>query len=97
MLLDPFCNLWKVFVLLPYVVLFAEVDEEDDGFGGQEEERIDYFDLEQFVSDSAAKAASKYGAICFGVSDWTFYQDSSSEGSKSWDYRDLISGSSGKG
>ena len=32
-------------ILLTDVVLFAEVDEVDDGFGGEEEERIDDFDL----------------------------------------------------
>lgn len=32
-------------VFLPDVVLFTEVDEEDDGFGGEEEEGVYYFDL----------------------------------------------------
>jgi len=34
-----------VFVLLTEVVFFAEVDEVDDGFCGEEEKRIYYFDL----------------------------------------------------
>ena len=32
-------------VLLPDVVFFGEVDKVDDGFCGEEEERVDYFDL----------------------------------------------------
>ena len=34
MLFDPFGNFGEVFVLLPDVVFFAEVDEVDDRFGG---------------------------------------------------------------
>ena len=43
--LDPFGDLGQVLVLLPDVVLLAEVDEEDDGLGGQEEQRVNDFDL----------------------------------------------------
>lgn len=50
MLFDPFGDFGEVFVLLPDVVLLAEVDEEDDGFGGEEEERVDYFDLRTIAS-----------------------------------------------
>lgn len=32
-------------VFLADVVFLAEVDEVDDWFGGEEEERVDYFDL----------------------------------------------------
>ena len=45
MFLDPLGNFRQMLVLLPDVVLFGEVDEIDDGFGGKEEERVDYFDL----------------------------------------------------
>jgi hypothetical protein len=34
-----------VLVLLADIVLLAEVDEEDDRLGGQEEERVDDLDL----------------------------------------------------
>ena len=47
MLFDPFGDFGKVFVFLAYVVFFAEVDEEDDGFGGEKEEGIYYFDLSE--------------------------------------------------
>jgi hypothetical protein len=36
-----------VLVLLAEVVFFRQVDEVDDGFGGEEEEGVDYFDLFQ--------------------------------------------------
>ena len=49
-LLDPFGDFGEVLVLLADVVFFAEVDEVDDGFGGQEEEGVDDFDLEFLVS-----------------------------------------------
>jgi hypothetical protein len=42
---DPLGDLGEVLVLLADVVLFREVDKEDDGFGGEEEERVDDFDL----------------------------------------------------
>ena len=41
----PLGDLGEVLVLLADVVAFAEVDEVDDGFGGEEEEGVDYFDL----------------------------------------------------
>lgn len=47
MLVDPGLDLGQVLVLLADVVLFGEVDEEDDGFGGEELELVDYFDLEE--------------------------------------------------
>jgi hypothetical protein len=34
-----------VLVLLTNIVLLAEVDKEDDGFSGEEEERVDDLDL----------------------------------------------------
>ena len=46
MLFDPFSYFGEVFVFLADVVLFAEVDEVDDWFGGEEEERVYDFDLE---------------------------------------------------
>lgn len=45
-LFDPVGDFGEVFVFLPDVVFFAEVDEEDDGFGGEEEERVYDFDLD---------------------------------------------------
>ena len=45
MFLDPFSNLWEVLVLLSDVIFLAEIDEIDNGFSGEEEERIDNFDL----------------------------------------------------
>ena len=42
---DPFGDFGEVFVFLADVVFFAEVDEEDDGLGGEEEEGVYYFDL----------------------------------------------------
>lgn len=44
-LVDPGFDLREVFVLLPDVVFFREVDEEDYGLGGEEHEGVDYFDL----------------------------------------------------
>jgi hypothetical protein len=38
-------DLRQVFVLLADKILLAEVDEENDGLGGEEEERVDNFDL----------------------------------------------------
>lgn len=43
--LDPFSDLGEVLVLLANVILFAEVDEEDDGLGGEQEKRVDDLDL----------------------------------------------------
>lgn len=45
MCLDPFDDLRQMLVLLPDVILLAEVDEVDDGFGGEKEERVNCFDL----------------------------------------------------
>ncbi len=45
MFLDPFSDLREMLVLLPNVIFLAEVDEIDNGFSGEEEERIDDFDL----------------------------------------------------
>lgn len=44
-LLYPFSDLGKVLVLLPNVILLAEVDEVDDGLGREKEERVDDLDL----------------------------------------------------
>ena len=44
-LLDPCGDLRKVLVLLSDVVALAQVDEVDDGLGGEEEEGIDGLDL----------------------------------------------------
>lgn len=45
MFFDPFGNLRKMLVLLSDVIFLAEVDEVDNGFGAEEEERIYDFDL----------------------------------------------------
>lgn len=45
MFFDPFGDFGEVFVFLADVVFFAEVDEVDDWFGGEEEEGVDYFHL----------------------------------------------------
>lgn len=45
MCLDPIDDLGEMLVLLPNVVLFAKVDEEDDWFCCEEEKRVDVFDL----------------------------------------------------
>lgn len=42
---DPFGDFGEVFVFLADVVFFAEVDEVDDWFCGEEEEGVDHFDL----------------------------------------------------
>ena len=42
---DPFADFGKVLVFLAEVVFFGEVDKVDDWFSGEEEERVDYFDL----------------------------------------------------
>lgn len=52
--LEPFHDFGEVFVFLTEVVFFAEVDHVDYWFGGEEEERVDYFDLsDKIVSKSA--------------------------------------------
>ena len=48
-LFHPFRDFGKVFVFLADVVFFAEVDEEDDGFRGEEEEGVYYFDLSKAI------------------------------------------------
>ena len=45
MFLDPLSDLGKVLVLLADVVLFTEIDEIDNRLCGEEEERVDNFDL----------------------------------------------------
>lgn len=45
MFLDPFSDLREMLVLLADIVLFAKVDQVDDGLCSEEEERIDNFDL----------------------------------------------------
>lgn len=42
----PLGDFGEVLVLLADVVALAEVDEVDDGFCGEEEEGVDYFDLD---------------------------------------------------
>ena len=37
MFFNPFGDLGKMFVFLADVIFFAKIDEEDDGFGGEEE------------------------------------------------------------
>ena len=46
MFLDPFSNLGQVLVLLSDIVLLAQVDKVYDWFRGEEEERVDDFDLD---------------------------------------------------
>lgn len=43
--LDPFHDLGQILVLLPEIVLLGQVDEIDNGLGGEEEQGIDDFDL----------------------------------------------------
>jgi len=57
-LLDPLSDLGKVLVLLADVVLLAEVDEEDNGLSGKEEERIDDLDL-QLISGLVCRLKEK--------------------------------------
>ena len=45
MLFHPLGDFGEVFVFLPNVVLFAEVDEVYNGLGGEKEKRVDDFDL----------------------------------------------------
>ena len=61
--LHPLGDLGEVLVLLADVVAFAEVDQVDDGFGGEEEERVDYFDLGGCVQQEglAFHASSRSG------------------------------------
>ena len=48
-LLNPLDNLGKMLVLLADEVLLGKVDEEDDGLGGEEEERVDDLNLESIA------------------------------------------------
>jgi len=54
-LLDPFGNTWEMLVLLAEVILLTQVDEVDDWLGGEEEERVDDFDLLRVSNDSTKK------------------------------------------
>ena len=45
MFFDPFSDLGQMFVFLPNVVFFGQVHKVDNRFGGEEKERVDYFDL----------------------------------------------------
>lgn len=45
MFLDPLGDLWKVLVLLTYIILLAEVDQINNRLGGKKKEGIYYFDL----------------------------------------------------
>lgn len=47
MLFDPFGDFGQVLVLLADVVFFAEINQVDDWFCGEEEEGVDYFDLRE--------------------------------------------------
>lgn len=79
MLLYPLGNFGQVLVLLADVVLFAEVDEEDDWLGGEEEEWVDDLDLGVFRS---VKYRAEFAGQCIddrvaSKSDRTFYHDTS--------------------
>ena len=50
---DPLGDFGQVLVLLADVVALGEVDEVDDGFGGEEEEWVDYFDLWRHVNNGS--------------------------------------------
>ena len=62
-LLDPGVDLGQVLVLLPQVVLLGEVDEVDDRLGGEEHERVDYFDL--VLGEGSAREKKKTANQCF--------------------------------
>ena len=47
MSLYPFGDFWKVLILLADVVFLREIDEIDDGFGGEEEERVYHLNLQE--------------------------------------------------
>lgn len=59
MFFDPFGNLRKMLVLLADIVLLAQVDEIDDGFGREQQERVDHFDLKQ----SSARSVMPDGSV----------------------------------
>ena len=45
MLLNPLGNLGQMLVLLPDIVLLAEIDEVDDRLGCKKKQRVDDFNL----------------------------------------------------
>ena len=67
-LFDPFCNLRKMLVLLSDVVFLAKVNKVDDGFGGEEEERIYGFDLANNQISGASQSVGQSGNIV--LSSW---------------------------
>ena len=67
MFFDPLGNLRKMLILLADVVLLAQVDEVDHGFGGEQQERVDHFDLKQ----SSARSFMPDGSVdCVWSSSW---------------------------
>ena len=72
MFLDPLGDFGKVLVLLPDVVLFAEVDEVDDGLGGEEEEGVDDFDLVISLAMGHRSCIVLCASVFVVVSDGTF-------------------------
>lgn len=52
-------------VLLPEVILLAEVDEVDYGFGGKEEERVNRFDLASSQQGNLAKWCAMLELYCW--------------------------------
>lgn len=54
MLLDPFCYLGKMLVLLSDVVFLTKVDQVDNRLGREEEKRIYDFDLRESSSQRNA-------------------------------------------
>lgn len=62
----PLGDLGEVLVLLADVVALAEVDEVDDGFCGEEEEGVDYFDLDTKIEGGrglAFHASGRFGGM----------------------------------
>ena len=66
MLLDPLGDLGQVLVLLADVVLLAKVDEEDDGLGCEEEERVDDLDLVVVPTTVSIWGFPRHGWFGFG-------------------------------
>jgi hypothetical protein len=56
-LVDPLDNLGKMLVLLSDKVLFRQVDEVDNGLGGQKEKRVDDLNLNERVSKGSIKTS----------------------------------------
>lgn len=76
MLLDPFGDLGEMLVLLADVVFFAEVDEVDDWFSGEEEEGVDDFDLGRLLARFGWELVGDYVIIVEVVcQSWTSSQD----------------------